>query len=474
MPTPIGNLNWDKVGVPYGPADGYEVRYIDYDGTVLSYQRVKHGGFPRVPATPSHDGLVFQGWNHSALLPVYGPRCVGALYTTSSGKTEATLFFSATTGKAPTLYLTRSDAGTIEVDWGDGSAVWTSAATGNINTGAHTYAAYGWYTIKIRMSDGAGTYSIGNGSATTSFIGGNSAAYRSTLHTLHVGANASAMAPHALNSFYNLRIVTVPRDSITPHTTGYQFASLYSVKAVIIPDTWTSIPASGLYGLRPSHNLSLGSGVTSLGSSALASAAYGMTFCPIPEQCVTFGSSCFTSCGSLPSISLPEGTTTVPASFASNDYCLVEMLLPSTITSIQSSAFTNDYSLAQLVCLALTPPTLAATSVFSGAQAVFRIYVPDASVVAYKAATNWSSFANQILPLSDLAGWSSIAFDSDGGTAVVTLTGREGTAPAQPTAPTKAGFTFGGWYKDVGLTQAWAWGSDVFAVANTTLYAKWS
>jgi hypothetical protein len=31
---------------------------------------------------------------------------------------------------------------------------------------------------------------------------------------------------------------------------------------------------------------------------------------------------------------------------------------------------------------------------------ITKIYVPDASVAAYKAATNWVSYANYIYPLS--------------------------------------------------------------------------
>jgi len=43
----------------------------------------------------------------------------------------------------------------------------------------------------------------------------------------------------------------------------------------------------------------------------------------------------------------------------------------------------------------------------------------------------------------------------------------------EPTAPTKTGYTFGGWYKESGCTNAWDFGSDT-VTADVTLYAKWT
>ncbi len=42
-----------------------------------------------------------------------------------------------------------------------------------------------------------------------------------------------------------------------------------------------------------------------------------------------------------------------------------------------------------------------------------------------------------------------------------------------PTAPTAAGWTFGGWYKEAGCTNEWDFSTDV-VTDNTTLYAKWT
>ncbi len=67
-----------------------------------------------------------------------------------------------------------------------------------------------------------------------------------------------------------------------------------------------------------------------------------------------------------------------------------------------------------------------------------------------------------------------VAFDSNGGTAVKAQTvssGAKASKPANPTNPTKAGHAFKGWYSDKSLTKAYDFGSAV--KSNLTLYAKW-
>lgn len=73
--------------------------------------------------------------------------------------------------------------------------------------------------------------------------------------------------------------------------------------------------------------------------------------------------------------------------------------IPSTVTSIGRQAFMLMSDLKYIVCNPITPPTLSSNSAIGTTQC--PIYVPDASVEAYKAATNWSTYADRIKPLSD-------------------------------------------------------------------------
>ena len=66
-----------------------------------------------------------------------------------------------------------------------------------------------------------------------------------------------------------------------------------------------------------------------------------------------------------------------------------------------------------------------------------------------------------------------VTFNSQGGSAVSSQTVNHGGLVSKPTDPTKAGYTFGGWYKESGCTTAWVFASDTVTSA-VTLYAKWT
>lgn len=66
-----------------------------------------------------------------------------------------------------------------------------------------------------------------------------------------------------------------------------------------------------------------------------------------------------------------------------------------------------------------------------------------------------------------------VTFNSNGGSTVAAITANAGGTITAPTAPTRAGFTFDGWYKESALTTPWNFAIDT-VTANTTLYAKWT
>jgi uncharacterized repeat protein (TIGR02543 family) len=65
-----------------------------------------------------------------------------------------------------------------------------------------------------------------------------------------------------------------------------------------------------------------------------------------------------------------------------------------------------------------------------------------------------------------------VTFNTNGGSAVTTKTVKSGEKVSAPTAPTKDGYTFDGWYSDAALTKAYSFSSAV--TSNITLYAKWT
>ncbi|WP_025678306.1 InlB B-repeat-containing protein, partial [Paenibacillus massiliensis] len=64
-----------------------------------------------------------------------------------------------------------------------------------------------------------------------------------------------------------------------------------------------------------------------------------------------------------------------------------------------------------------------------------------------------------------------VSYESNGGTTVNSETAKYDETYSEPTAPTRTGYAFAGWYTDQGLTQSYAFTSNV--IGDLTLYAKW-
>ena len=152
-------------------------------------------------------------------------------------------------------------------------------------------------------------------------------------------------------------------------------------------------------------------------------------------QCTTIGGSAFCGCPLLSEITFQNVTTVGSRAFegstiskiklpsvetmaaASNyegifSFCtnLVLVDLGENCTSIGADSFgryvgTSGKNIT-LICRATIPPTLGGAIINKGwiKATIGEIYVPDESVEAYKTATNWSAYANIILPLSQFNG----------------------------------------------------------------------
>lgn len=114
----------------------------------------------------------------------------------------------------------------------------------------------------------------------------------------------------------------------------------------------------------------------------------------------SLGAYCFSSSG-LTTISLNEGFESVSSNWILNTHITGLLVFPTTMLSIGNMITkTNGSPLYDIVCLAITPPSL--TSTTNNSFSFSHVYVPDESVSAYKSASVWSNIASKILPLSDL------------------------------------------------------------------------
>jgi len=184
----------------------------------------------------------------------------------------------------------------------------------------------------------------------------------------------------------------------------------------------------------------VGSCVTSLANNCF-NADWSLTSVTMPNSVTSIGYSTFKNCSAMTTCVLSNSITSIPLGLFENDYELTGITIPNSVTSIGEDAFYDCLSLDNIVipsnvtsidnnafrcswwedapathdryvkmmhivsgrsitCLATTPPTLG-NGVFGiisgqGDVATYPIYVPSASVDAYKSATNWSTYADRI------------------------------------------------------------------------------
>lgn len=123
----------------------------------------------------------------------------------------------------------------------------------------------------------------------------------------------------------------------------------------------------------------------------------------LPETLTKIGKRAFSGCKSLANINFPLALASIGDNAFNGCSSMKSIELPSTMTSIGANAFQYCTGLILVSITADTPPSLG-SSAFADCPALTGIYVPDESVEAYKAATNWSAYANKILPLSQYNG----------------------------------------------------------------------
>ena len=137
--------------------------------------------------------------------------------------------------------------------------------------------------------------------------------------------------------------------------------------------------------------------VTLIGNSAFSNANIGTMI--LPGNVTRISGFAFSGVRGVndvaPVIKLNEGLAVIEGGAFNSAKIAGEIEIPSTVTEIGESCF-GFTDITTVICKPTTPPALGFDA-FSSDTAGFTIKVPAASVAAYKAATNWSSYADYIV-----------------------------------------------------------------------------
>ena len=184
--------------------------------------------------------------------------------------------------------------------------------------------------------------------------------------------------------------------TLTTGDTHYKWYDYNSMTSAEIGDCVTTIGENAFNYFSSLTSVTLGNSVTSIGFQAFISCDR-LSSINFSDSLISIGNDSFAYCDSLTSITIPNSVTSIGSNAFYVCSGLTSVDIPSGVTSIGERAFQHCTSLTAITCNAITPPTLGG-SVFDNTNCI--IYVPAASVDTYKSATNWSTYADRIQPIS--------------------------------------------------------------------------
>lgn len=353
-----------------------DVNFRDYDGKIVhSYSSAEFAELTELPANPSHKGLTAQGWNWSLEdAQAYVAKCkrleIGQSYVTDDGKTRIYIRVVENIG----FHLGLGVNGTVDVDWGDGTAHDTltgSNITTGVQTPLHNYNV-GNYVITLTIDGAAAMLGLFTSDVGRLIV---PESYKSCITKIELGSNidfrTATNAQGALNNCANLETISIPVEGL--FMGSFLYAGCASLKYVVLPhNKYTTQLQDNMF--AECHSL-IG---VSMPNTIMFSVGNGY------QNYGIFNGR------SLDRIILPDSMQRIGKATFLNA-AVKSITIPDSITSIETEAFSNISCMALHFC-GQTPPSVASDGISIGyIESEVKIYVPTGSLSAYTSANNYPS-----------------------------------------------------------------------------------
>ena len=236
--------------------------------------------------------------------------------------------------------------------------------------------------------------------------------------------SVNSIGDYAFDNCTGLTSLTIPNSVTTIGNAAFLGCS--GLTTVTIPNSVNSIGIWAFYGCNKLTSLTIPNSVVSIGEwafkncTALTSVVFNAENCtkmgsgssPVFQDCSNLTSiiigenvksiprNAFYECRALTSVTIPNSVTSI------GDYAfcaclrLTSVTIPGSVTSIGESAFRFCNNMMSFKSLNTTPPTLPSEDVFGNIPTECTLFVPKASIEAYKVATGWTYF-NKVYAIED-------------------------------------------------------------------------
>ena len=246
------------------------------------------------------------------------------------------------------------------------------------------------------------------------------------------------------------------------------------------------------------ESFTFGTNVTSI-PSYVCHGMTGLTDITIPASVTTIGANAFDGCTNITTVT--SNATSVPSIASSTFPTAVEdaatLYVPATVSV--RTAYSNDtywsefdHMLPYILSFNMNGHGDAIDPICVNSGRVDEAQKPaDPADADYHSFSGWYQEAGCSTPFTFgeygtvvnadktiYAKWTiynyQVTFDMQGhGSSIAAQTIDHNELVEQPSAPSETGYTFGGWFKEAGCTNAWSFSED-YITSATTLYAKWT
>lgn len=300
---------------------------------------------------------------------------------------------------------------------------------------------------------------------TSGYYTGSSVTIPETFTYDGVTYSVTSIGYQAFWKCYGLRSVTIPNSVTSIGSSAFEVTNLTSVT---IPNSVTSIGNNAFQSCSILTSVTIGNSVTGIGSNAFQRCS-SLTEVTIPNSVTYISDNAFASCSSLTSVTIGNGVFTIASSafrycskltsitvesgnttYDSRDNCngiiqtasntlvagckntvipnsvtsigdyafqycseLTEVTIPNSVTSIGSGAFRDCSGLTEVYCHAENVPNTSSVAFYNTNVSNATLYVPRASIDAYKTTSPWSGFGT-IKAIEDITGVKNVSAEGNG------------------------------------------------------------